>query len=116
MSRDLMKRFVAPSRRPRVALLVESSRAYGRGILSGVAKFVRQHDPWSIFFQDLNLCDSTPEWLKDWKGDGIIVRLENADIVSEIRRLKVPSVYLRHIRPDAKTPCILTDNIAVSRL
>jgi len=110
------KEFVMRAKRPRVALLVESSRAYGRGVLLGVAKFVRAHDPWSIFFQDLNLCDVTPEWLKNWKGEGIIARLENADIVSAIRRLKVPSVYLRHIRPDAKTPCILTDNIAVSRL
>ena len=111
-----MKKFVKPSNRPRVALLVESSRAYGRGILSGVAKFVREHDPWSIFFQDLNLCDDTPEWLKNWHGEGIISRLENRDVVDVIQRLKVPAVYLRHVSPHTKMPCILTDNPAVSRL
>ncbi len=95
-----MKKFVKPSNRPRVALLVESSRAYGRGILSGVAKFVREHDPWSIFFQDLNLCDDTPEWLKNWHGEGIISRLENRDVVGVIHRLKVPVVYLRHDTAD----------------
>jgi LacI family transcriptional regulator len=110
-----MKKFVRPSKRPRVALLVESSRAYGRGILSGVAKFVREHDPWSIFFQDLNLCDDTPEWLKNWQGEGIISRLENHDVVSVIHRLKVPAVYLRHVSLGAKMPRILTDNTAVSR-
>ncbi|HUA39037.1 MAG TPA: DNA-binding transcriptional regulator [Candidatus Sulfopaludibacter sp.] len=110
-----MKKFVTPFRRPRVALLVESSRAYGRGLLSGVAKFVRQHDPWSIFFQDLNLCDETPEWLENWKGEGVIVRLENSDIVSVIRCLKVPAIFLRRVEPKAKIPCILTDNVAVSR-
>lgn len=115
-AQDSMKNFVTPTRRPRVALLVESSRAYGRGLLSGVAKFVRQHDPWSIFFQDLNLCDITPEWLKTWKGEGIIARLENADIVGVIRHSKVPAVFLRRVDPKAKITCILTDNIAVSRV
>jgi LacI family transcriptional regulator len=108
-----MKRLVVPPRRRRVALLVESSRAYGRGILSGVAKYVRQHDPWSVFFQNLNLCDATPEWLRHWKGEGMIVRLENSDIVSVIRRLKVPAVFLRHVH-DARIPSILTDNVATS--
>jgi LacI family transcriptional regulator len=111
-----MKKVVKPARRPRVALLVESSRAYGRGILSGVAKFVREHDAWSIFFQDLNLCDETPEWLRSWHGEGIISRLENRDVVSVIQRLKLPAVYLRHVNPAAKLPGVLTDNVAVSRL
>jgi LacI family transcriptional regulator len=110
-----MKKFVKLSRRPRVALLVESSRAYGRGVLSGVARYVREHDAWSIFFQDLNLCDDTPDWLKGWHGEGIISRLENRDVVSVIQRLRLPAVYLRHINPGAKMPAILTDNVAVSR-
>ena len=111
-----MQKTVQNSRRPRVALLVESSRAYGRGVLLGIAKYVRAHDPWSVFFQDLNLCDDTPAWLKHWQGEGIITRLENDDIVRVIQSLKVPAVYLRHVRPAVKTPCVLTDNPAVSRL
>jgi len=111
-----MKKFVKPFSRPRVALLVESSRAYGRGILSGVAKFVREHDPWSIFFQDLNLCDDTPDWLQNWQGEGIISRLENRDVVRVIQRLNVPAVYLRRVSPNSKMPSILTDNESVSRL
>jgi LacI family transcriptional regulator len=103
-------------KRPRVALLVESSRGYGRGILWGIAKFVREHEPWSIFFQDLNLCDGTPPWLKNWRGEGIISRLENRDVVGVIRRLKLPAVYLRHVRPGTGMPSILADNAAISRL
>ena len=111
-----MKKFVKSVKRRRVALLVESSRAYGRGILSGIAKFVREHEPWSIFFQDMNLVDDTPGWLKNWQGDGIISRLENPDIADVIRRLKLPAVYLRRVAIGPKRPCILTDNVAVSRL
>ena len=111
-----MKRFVKVSKRPRVALLVESSRGYGRGLLWGVAKFVREHDPWSVFFQDLNLCDVTPGWLKSWKGDGIISRLENNDVGGVIRQLKLPVVYLRRAENAGGMPTILTDNAAVSRV
>jgi LacI family transcriptional regulator len=111
-----MKKIVKFAKRQRVALLVESSRAYGRVVLSGIARFVREHEYWSVFFQDLNLCDTTPEWLKTWKGDGIISRLENDDIVGVIRRLKVPVVYLRHVETSSNAPQILTDNREVSRL
>lgn len=111
-----MKKFVKPFERPRVALLVESSRGYGRGLLWGVAKFVREHDPWSVFFQDLNLCDDTPDWLKNWQGEGIISRLENRDVMDVIQRLKVPAVYLRRVERHREMPSILTDNVAVSRL
>jgi len=111
-----MKKIVKLVKRQRVALLVESSRAYGRGVLSGVARFVREHDNWSVFFQDLNLCDSTPEWLKTWKGEGIISRLENDDILGVIRRLKVPVVYLRRVGASTNAPQILTNNSEVSRL
>ena len=45
-----MKKFTVTPKYPRVALLVESSRAFGRGTLAGVAKYIRQHGHWSIFF------------------------------------------------------------------
>lgn len=114
--KKFVKSFTQPSARPRVALLVESSRAYGRGILSGVAKFVREYGPWSIFFQDLNLCDDTPGWLRHWRGEGVISRLENRDVVDVIQRLKIPAVSLRHIGPHSCMPSILTDNAAISQL
>ena len=62
-----MKKTARYSGRPRVALLIESSRAYGRGLLLGVAKFVREHGRWSIFLQERSLGDVSPSWLKDWK-------------------------------------------------
>jgi LacI family transcriptional regulator len=111
-----MKKNVKFVKRQRVALLVESSRAYGREVLSGIARFVREHECWSVFFQDLNLCDSTPEWLKTWKGEGIISRLENDDILGVIKRLKVPVVYLRRVGAANSAPQILTNNPEVSRL
>jgi LacI family transcriptional regulator len=111
-----MKKLPARARRPRVALLVESSRAYGRGILAGVAKYVREHEPWSIFCQELSLCDETPEWFRNWKGEGVITRLENDDIVGRVQRLRVPVVYLRRVNGTDGMPTLLTDNAAAGRM
>ncbi len=65
--------------RPRVALLVESSRrAYGRGLLhGGIAEYVRLHGPWSICLAERGLRRCASAWLQGWSGDGIIARVEN---------------------------------------
>ena len=91
---------------------MESSRAYGRGIMAGVAKYVREHEAWSIFYQELSFCDETPAWFKKWKGEGVITRLENNDVVGLVQRLRVPVVYLRQVKDTAGMPTILTDNAA----
>ena len=31
---------------PRIKLLIESSRAYGQGLLRGIARYSRLHGPW----------------------------------------------------------------------
>ena len=41
----------------RVALLIESSRSYGRGILRGIADYFKVCGPWSIFHEERSLGD-----------------------------------------------------------
>jgi LacI family transcriptional regulator len=109
-----VKKFASSSNRPRVALLIESSRAYGRGIMSGVAKYMREHGDWSIFLQEHSLCDNISAWLENWEGDGILTRIEHQAVTRAIKRLGLPAVSLRNER-ELKIPCVLTDNAAVSR-
>src|SRR2546427_1503149 len=78
------------SQRPRVALLIESSRAYGRDLLLGVARYVREHGPWTVFLQERSLGDDSPRWLRHWEGDGIIARMENYQMAQTIRRSSPP--------------------------
>jgi LacI family transcriptional regulator len=111
-----MQKFAAKTNRPRVALLVESSRAYGRGIMTGVAKYVREHQAWSIFYEELSFSDETPAWFKKWKGEGVIMRLENSNVVGLVQRLRVPVVYLRQVKNTAGMPTILTDNAAAGQM
>ena len=55
-----------------VALLIETSNAYARGLLAGITAYVRQHTPWSIYLPELGRGDVAPTW----RGDGIIARIE----------------------------------------
>lgn len=77
---------------PRIALLIESSRTYGRGILRGIARYAHVNGPWSIFSQERELHSGIPVWLKTWKGDGIIARIENPRMAQELLGLKIPVV------------------------
>ena len=111
-----MKQKPVQHSRLRVALLVESSRAYGRSTLSGVAKYIRANTEWSISLQEQSLCDDLPGWLKSWHGDGIITRMENPALAAALKRLGLPVVYLRNVPLAARVPSVLTDNPAVSKM
>lgn len=77
---------------PRVALLIESSRNYGRGILRGIAKYSHLHGPWSCFTAERELHSSIPDWLEHWKGHGIIARIEDRRTAQALLRLGHPVV------------------------
>ena len=67
-----------------VALLIETSRAYGRGLLRGIVRYQREHGPWSIYFQPRGINDPAPGWLRNWKGDGILARVRDRKMASTI--------------------------------
>jgi LacI family transcriptional regulator len=101
----------------RVALLLDSSRAYGRGLLHGIAGFVRAHGHWSVYVGDRGQGDAPPAWLKDWKGDGIIARVETRKVADAVLKLGLPAVDLCGLVGDLGCiPLISTDHEAVSRL
>jgi LacI family transcriptional regulator len=103
------------SNRPRVALLIESSRGYGRGLLEGIAHYRRSHGNWSVFFQERRRGDPMPEWLKGWTGQGIIARVEDRRLAQAILKLKIPAIDLRGLLP-LKMPLIETDDREAVRL
>jgi LacI family transcriptional regulator len=88
------------SERLRVALLIESSRSYGRQLLKGIAAYARMHGSWTFFHQERALGDPIPPRLKNWKPDGIIARFVGAKLTRQICRMRVPAVDLY---PEDKT-------------
>src|SRR2546421_9535804 len=82
-------------RRPRVILLIESSRAYGRGCLQGIAAYVRVRGPWSCIHLERGLAEGVPAWIERLPADGIIARIENAALVRFLQHRHLPTVDLR---------------------
>ena len=100
----------------KVALLVEWSRAFGRGVLHGIANYVKAHEGWKIYQTERRLCDEAPEWLQDWEGDGVIARIENKQLLKKIRKMNVPVVDLFENRGTKGIPSPTTDNRAIALL
>jgi len=98
-----------------VALLIETSRAYGRGLLRGIIRYQREHGPWSIYFQPRGINDPAPGWLKNWKGDGILARVRDRKMAATIERTGVPCVDLRFAVPGLNMPAVGIDNSTIVR-
>src|SRR5262245_17300142 len=101
---------------PHVGLLIESSGAYGRGLLEGIGRYLREHGPWSVYFRPQDLGAPVPRWLKRWKGDGILARINDLATAKVIRRMGLPAVDLRLAIPQLGIPQAGIDNREVVRL
>ncbi|HEX4350205.1 MAG TPA: XylR family transcriptional regulator, partial [Verrucomicrobiae bacterium] len=110
------KRRMALPRRRQVAVLIDFSRSYGRGLLSGVAKFVREHHEWSVQSEEWRWTDATPAWFKNWQGDGVIAWVETPELADIIHSLGVPAVDVRGSVKDCGLPLIATENKTVVEL
>jgi LacI family transcriptional regulator len=106
-----------PLARPlQVALLVETSNAYARGLLEGVTAFLREHRRWSVYLSEHSRGESVPHWLEGWRGDGILARIENRRIAQAVAGYKLPTVDLSAARLLPGIPWVETDDAAISRL
>jgi LacI family transcriptional regulator len=76
----------------RIALLIESSRMYGRELLRGIAAYAHRVGPWLFFHEERAFSDPIPPMLKRWSPDGILVRLANDELTRKIRNLHLPTV------------------------
>ncbi len=101
---------------PKVALLIETSNAYARGLLAGIGDYVLGHGPWSLSVGEQGRGDRPPDWLAKWDGDGIIARVENRRIARALAGVRLPVVDLSAGRLLPGVPVVTTDNAAMARL
>jgi LacI family transcriptional regulator len=101
---------------PRVALLIETSRGYGRGLLRGVKRYLQENGPWSIAFRPRGLNEPPPPWLASWHGDGILARIGTRPMAQAVRACGVPTVELRLAFDDLGWPSVGIDHRAVVAL
>lgn len=99
---------------PRVALVIETSTSFGRKLLCGIAAYVRENGPWSVYFGERTAHDPVPHWLKSWKGDGIISRVASPEIRKVIEATGIPVVDLNEQCGDLGVPMISNDHAAIA--
>ncbi|MEO7415140.1 MAG: DNA-binding transcriptional regulator [Opitutaceae bacterium] len=105
-----------PRGRRQVALLIETSNAYARGLLQGVVHYIREHQPWSFHLIEQGRGDDPPAWLEQWHGDGIIARIETPRIARAVVRAGVPAVDMSAARLVPTLPWVETDDEQIAKL
>jgi LacI family transcriptional regulator, galactose operon repressor len=107
---------------PKVALLVETARGFGRDLLQGIARYSRLNGPWSFHITPGDYKQAIPK-IKQWGGTGIIARIPDAQSAREILKAGVPTIalgltdeQLSRGNPLAKLSEISSDPAEVSRL
>ncbi|HEY2587142.1 MAG TPA: DNA-binding transcriptional regulator [Tepidisphaeraceae bacterium] len=113
--RERRNRSAAPRQQQQVALLIETSNAYARGLLEGVTAYLREHRSWAIYISEHGRGDSVPHWLEGWTGDGILARIENRQIARAVAERKLPTVDLSAARLLPNVPWAETDDAAIAR-
>jgi LacI family transcriptional regulator len=75
-----------------IVLMVDASRAYGRGICRGVANFAEHRDDWLILPHERPEVNDLPDWVRKSRVDGIIAYIPNRKLYQRISSLGVCAV------------------------
>ena len=104
---------------PKVALVIEKSRAFGRGLLHGIAQYANLHGPW-LFYAEPERADrrgAQPyKWISDLDADGIIGYSWDAGLIRTIVDSGVPAVLRGIDRPASNVLRMVTDQPAIGRM
>jgi LacI family transcriptional regulator len=101
------------SQRPQVALLIETSNAYSRGLLRGIRTYMREGANWEIHFTEQGRGDEPPPWFHNWHGHGIIARIENSQIEEAVAATELPVVNVSSNAVKRSFPTVASDSDAV---
>lgn len=103
-------------KRHSVALLLETSNAYSRGLLDGIIAYQREHELWSIYIGEQQRGAKPPAWFSNWQGDGIIARIETEAIATAVKRSGLPAVDVSAARRVPHLPWVETNDREIARL
>lgn len=105
-------------RKRKVAVMLQLWQNFDRGILRGIAAYLRERGTWSVFVEEVEH-QRIPD-LRDWEGDGLIVNFDNREVAQAIRGIKKPVVGLGGGQgwhdPRSGIPYVATDDATIGRL
>jgi LacI family transcriptional regulator len=99
---------------PKVALLIETSSSYGRGLLRGIARYARLHGPWSFFLEPGGQDEGVPP-LRDWGVDGVITLFRDRRQARRLLATRLPVVDLDFTIPGLVPWGVCNDEVGVAR-
>jgi LacI family transcriptional regulator len=103
-------------RLPNVALLIETTRSYGRNVLRGIADYARIHGPW-IFHLSVDAPMRIVPPKGEWDGDGIIAQPHQDErLLKQLRDSGLPVVSLSGPPGFGGLPAVRVNQEAVPRL
>lgn len=98
-----------------MVLFIESSRASGRDLLRGVARYAHNHGPWSFYWEPGGLETSRPT-LKTLEADGIIFR-DVGRLKEQVLALGIPAVVVGHREREVRGLInVVTDSLTAGRM
>jgi LacI family transcriptional regulator len=98
-----------------IAILVESSRAFGRGLIHGITDYAARRRDWQFHFQESSLAQTSLNWIFRSRIDGILARITSAEMAEALAASGIPTVDILGEFPCAGIPRVMCDNAAVSR-
>ncbi|AKJ65147.1 Xylose operon regulatory protein [Kiritimatiella glycovorans] len=98
--------------------MVDTARAYERGLVRGVLNYSHLHGPWTLLRRTPLASGGksrvSPDDLANWDADGVIWR--ESDVSPDIGKLDIPCVYAPNTKVSSCYPNILTDDAAIGRM
>jgi LacI family transcriptional regulator len=102
----------------RVAIILQLWQNYDRGILQGIAAYVRERRNWSVFVEeDEHQCIPA---MNEWDGDGLIVNFDSQKAAKAIQGFNQPIVGVGGGHgwhdPRSSVPYVATDDSSIGKL
>jgi LacI family transcriptional regulator len=98
---------------PKVIILLETSREYGRLLQFGITKYSYFHGPWT-FYREPGGRDRILPQLSDWGANGIIAHVNDKKMAKKILETDIPAVIKGYNMEGM--PIIDTDNDAICKM
>ncbi len=110
---------------PRVMLLIEVENEYGRGLLSGIAKYSNVYGPWTFYrtvpfvyneypFSRRFVDEKTIARLNAWNADGVIAHVSDK-VAEKILKLGIPTIIATQSRLEGIVS-LVADYLAIGRM
>ena len=99
----------------KVIILIETSWAYGRGLLRGIAKYSRINSNWLVH-REYRMLENVVGEFEKIEADGMIVRGSADPRLRKLLASGVPSVVVHYNKEFAGMPTVSTDNESIGTI